>query len=259
MKRAELLIIIFLTVLGCSKDSGPTAPLGPENPSEMVVFCQASPEDKLSSVEYDYDIGNLMTETWIRNGAVQNETTFAYRPDNRILLEVYSTDSRKTEKTYIYDNDLRLTNILYRIIDFDGNGKIINESQSEAPREYQNDQLVKEWESWGGFKIFEYGNGKVTTKIDHTKNGQEHHITTYKYSGGLLIQEIMETKTGGLLYLKTFIYDSQNRLIKVLDGKNVIEENDYVDNRLTEKRTYYFGIDPGYDFCYGNYIYRYHY
>jgi hypothetical protein len=43
------------------------------------------------------------------------------------------------------------------------------------------------------------------------------------------------------------------------EENNIIEENDYIDNRLNEKRTYYFGIDPGYDVCYGNYIYRYEY
>lgn len=259
MKRIEILTIIFLTALGCSKDSSPTAPLGTENPSAMVVFCQAFPDDKLLSVAYEYDNGNLITETWIRNGAVQNETTFDYSPDDRIVLEVYSTDSRKVEKIYVYDDNLQLINILHRTIDFDGNGEITNEGQSEAPREYENNRLVKEWESWGGFKTYGYSNGKITTKIDHTKNGQEHHTTTYTYSGDLLTQETKETKTGGLLYLKTYLYDSHDRLIKILDGKDVIEENDYIDNRLTERRTYYFGIDPGYDVCYGNYIYRYQY
>jgi len=32
-----------------------------------------------------------------------------------------------------------------------------------------------------------------------------------------------------------------------------------VDNKLIEKRTYYFGIYPGFDVCHGNYIYRYEY
>ncbi|MGJ3233589.1 hypothetical protein [Marivirga sp.] len=61
------------------------------------------------------------------------------------------------------------------------------------------------------------------------------------------------------MYLKIYSYDSQNRLIQVKDGDNIIEENDYVGYKLVEKRTYYFGIDPGYDICYGNYVFRYKY
>ncbi len=74
-----------------------------------------------------------------------------------------------------------------------------------------------------------------------------------------MIEEKKETKVGGLIYLKTYEYDSQGRLVKIQDEENTIEENDYVDNELIEKRTYYFGIDPGFDVCYGNYIYRYEY
>jgi hypothetical protein len=74
-----------------------------------------------------------------------------------------------------------------------------------------------------------------------------------------LIEEKEETNVGALIYLKTYTYDSQNRVIQIRDGKNVIEENDYIDNKLIEKRTYYYGIDPGFDVCYGNYIYRYKY
>lgn len=45
-------------------------------------------------------------------------------------------------------------------------------------------------------------------------------------------------------------------LVGVREGDNVIEKNDYNGNQLIGKRTYYFGIDPGYDICYGTYIYR---
>jgi len=61
------------------------------------------------------------------------------------------------------------------------------------------------------------------------------------------------------MYLKTYKYDSQNRLVQIKDGKNIIEKNYYFNKKLIEKRTYYFGIDPGYDICYGNYIIRYKY
>ena len=150
-------------------------------------------------------------------------------------------------------------NILYKFTGYDTDGKITNIIEYEAPREYDNNKLVKEWEHWGGYNTYEYIGDKIIKKTDYTKNGEELHITTYKYSGNLLIEEKRETSVGSLMYLKTYKYDSQNRLVQIKDGKNIIEKNYYFNKKLIEKRTYYFGIDPGYDICYGNYIIRYKY
>lgn len=259
MSKIVFITTILLIALSCSKDEDLLMPAELDNPNVMIVFCQASLNDTLRLVRYEYDNDNLITETSIQNGEVQSKTTFEYNSDNQLISEVYLTDRKKTEKTYVYNENNQLINILYKFTDYDSNGQITDESENEAPREYENNQLVKEWEYWGGFNTYEYKNGKVVTKIDHTKTGDKHHITTYKYSGDLLIEEKKETKVGRLIYLKTYIYDSQNRLIQIRDGENIIEENDYIDNKLIEKRTYYFGIDPWYDICYGNYVYRYEY
>lgn len=259
MKNIILLTIFSLTLIACSKEDDILIPAELDNPSTMFVFCQASIDDTLRIVEYEYDNDKLITETSTQNGDVYSETTFEYNSDNQIISEIYLTDWRKTEKIYVYNENNQLINILYKFTNYDTDGQITNESESEAPREYENNQLVKEWESWGGFNTYEYKDGKIVTKIDYTKNGEKHHFTYYKYSGDLLIEEKKETKVGGLMYLKTYTYDSQNRLIQIRDGDNVIEENDFLDKRLIEKRTYYFGIDPGFDVCYGNYIYRYEY
>ena len=74
-----------------------------------------------------------------------------------------------------------------------------------------------------------------------------------------MIEEKKETNAGGLIYLKTFEYDSENRLTKIVEGENIIEENDYNGKKLIEKREYYFGIDPCFASCCGNFIYRYEY
>jgi hypothetical protein len=42
------------------------------------------------------------------------------------------------------------------------------------------------------------------------------------------------------------------------DGK-VVEKNFYELGKLTEKQTFYYGIDPGYYQCGGNLIYKYEY
>ena len=259
MKKVLTLISIFLIVVSCSEDYDLLIPAKLDNPSVMISFCQASTEDTLSILKYEYDKANLIKETSIHNGEVQSETVFDYNSKNQIISEIYLTDWNKREMSYIYNENDQLINILYKFTDYDAEGQITNESESEAPREYENNQLVKEWEYWGGFNTFEYSGDKVVKKIDYTKNGEKHHITTYKYSGDLLIQEKKETMVGDLIYLKTYKYDPQNRLVQIRDGKNIIEENNYIDKKLIEKRTYYFGIDPGFDFCYGNYIYRYEY
>ncbi len=259
MKNMIYLLSIFIIVLSCSKDEDLLQPAELDEPIAMNVFCQNSSNDTIRRVEYEYDNDNLITETTFYNGDIQNKVTFEYNSDNHLIFEIYETDLRKTEKTFIYNELSQLVNIKYKFIDYDNNAQVINERESEAPREYENNQLVKEWEYWGGFNMYEYKNGKVETKIDYKKTGEKHHITTYKYSGNLLIEEKKETKIGGLIYLKTYKYDSQNRLIKIQDGENIIEENDFLDKRLIEKRTYYFGTDPGSDVCYGNYIYRYEY
>ncbi|MCM4154321.1 hypothetical protein DHD05_22280 [Arenibacter sp. N53] len=225
----------------------------------MIVFCQASPNDTLRIEGYIYDNDNLINKTSIQNGKLQSKTTYDYSSNNQIISEIYETNWKKTEMTYVYNESNQLINILYKFTDYDSDGQVVNESESEAPREYENNQLVREWEYWGGFNTYEYSNGKVVSKIDYTKTGEKHHFTYYKYSGELLIEEKKETKVGGLIYLKTYEYDSENRLSKIKDGDNIIEVNDYVGKKLIEKREYYFGIDPCYAACCGNYIYKYEY
>lgn len=259
MRNFLMIASLFLIFSSCSKDDDLLIPTEIDNPSLMIVSCQASIDDTLRLVEYEYENDNLIKETLFLNGEKHSKTTFDYNSDNQIISEIYISDLRKTEKTFLYNEHNLLINILYKSTYYDIDGQITNQSESEAPREYENNQLVKEWEYWGGFNTYEYKNGKVVTKIDYTKNGEQHHFTYYKYSGDLLIEEKKENKSGGLLYLKTYSYDSQNRLIQVKDGDNIIEENDYVGNKLVEKRTYYFGIDPGYDICYGNYVFKYKY
>ncbi|MDX5584433.1 MAG: hypothetical protein QNK20_05800 [Aureibaculum sp.] len=259
MKTIIYLIAICLIILSCSKDEDLLQPAELDEPTALNVFCQGTSNDTLRRVEYEYDNDKLITETTFFNGDIQNMTTFEYSSSYQLIFETYETDLRKTEKTFIYNELNQLINIKYKFIDFDNSGNVIDENESEAPREYENNLLVKEWEYWGGFNTYEYKNSKIQTKIDYTKNGEKHHITTYKYSGSLLIEEKKETKVGGLIYLKAYKYDSQNRLIKIFDRENIIEENDYIDNKLIEKRTYYFGIDPGFDICYGNYIFKYEY
>ncbi len=257
MKNITLLLPVFLLCLSCSKENDWLAPAELDNPMGMAVFCQTMTNDTLKFVEYGYDGDKLITETSFQHGEVESKITYEYNAENLLVSEVFTDDWSKTEKTYVYNDKEQLVNILYKFISYDSTRQISRVSESEAPREYQNNRLVKQWEHWGGYSTYEYKDDKVVKKIYYTQLGEKHHITTYKYSGDLLTEEKKETKAGSLLFLKTYKYDSLHRLVQIQDGENIIEENHYIDNRLIEKRTYYFGIDPGFDFCSGNYIYKY--
>jgi len=259
MKKLIYLLTIQLIMISCSVDEDLLKPAVLDKPSSMMMFCQKTPNDTLVKVVYEYVNNNLITETKFYDGEIQSKTTFEYNSHNLLILETYEAYLQKNVNKYSYNELNQLININYKFTNYNADGQISNESERNAPREYQNNQLVKEWESWGGFNTYEYKDGKVATKIDYTGNDEKHHFTYYKYSGDLLIEKRKETKMGTLIYLKTYIYDSKNRLIKIRDGKNIIEENDYIDNRLIEKREYYFGIDPGYYSCNGNYRYTYEY
>lgn len=81
----------------------------------------------------------------------------------------------------------------------------------------------------------------------------------YKYKNGRLVEEKRIIRTGETSYIKTFTYTSEGFPDEIISGENVIEKNYYENNKLTEKHTFYFGIDPGFSACNGNFIYRYSY
>ena len=230
-----------------------------DNPKTERRFCINAPDVELSKIEYHYHNGNLLSKTVFSDGNVQTESTYTYNTKNQLIAEDYVTHRMTINSALIYNDLGQHVNTISRTTNFDSDGQQISEVASEAPKEYVNNLLVKEWADWGGFTTYFYENGKKVKQIDHTKAGEEHHITTYKYRGYLLTEEKMETRDGKLMYLKKYRYDSQNRLTKVFDGEHLIEENSYNGNRLIEKRMHYFGIDPGFYACNGNFLYTYTY
>lgn len=259
MKKLFYFILLFGLLQSCSEDDTPKVFQDLEQPTSMTVYCQKTPDEILRKIDYEYNEGNLLKETTKINGEIYSTKTFEYNTENLISTETYKTDLRKVETIYIYNQLNQLINRIFKTTDYDLEGNIVNETESEAPLEYENNLLIKEWVSWGGWHTYEYENGKLVTKNDYTKTGKLHHITKYKYSGDLKVEERKETVAGSVMYIHIFQYDSENKLTRIFEGENIIEENFYDGNRLIEKRTYYFGIDPGFDVCYGNYIYKYEY
>ena len=261
MKNLLLITLSLLTIIACSKEKAEEIILiAPEleNPSIIKLHCQSSMDEVYSKIENEYENDNLIKQTTFYFESLYSENTFEYNSDDQITFEVFLTDSRSTEKTYVYNAENLLINVLYKLNDIE-NGQIISFTEDEAPREYENGLMVKEWHTWGGFNTYEYDGDKLSKKTDHRTSGAPHHITTYHYENGLLSEEIKVTVTGNTLYSKTYHYDDQNRLIEIQDQGNVIELNTYADNQLTEKRENYFGIDPGFYPCDGNYFYTYEY
>ena len=259
MKRLIQSIVLFGFIFSCSDDELPKQQVELDHPTAMNIYCKRIPEEVFNRVEYEYDHDKLVTESTFSNGVIYSKTTFEYNSNNQLFKKIYETDWGKTEKTFAYNSSNQLINVNHKTINYDVSGQVATEREADAPLEYENNRLVKQWETWGGFHTYAYKNGKVVAMIDYTQYSEKYHITTYQYDGDLLTVERKETADGNLIYNKTFQYDAENRLIKIVEDENIIEENFYDENKLIEKRTYYYGIDPGFDVCSGNYIYKYEY
>lgn len=264
MKTSNIIMLITILLAACTKGDHLRLESAVK-PIAMNVYCQSSPHDIAWRIEYEYDHNNLVTETRLSNGAVRRKKSFEYDSDGRITEETLEFSNTKTKKSYIYNDFNQLIKVKRRSSEYDADGQLIRESESEDTFEYENNHLVKELQSWGGVITYEYKGGNLVKKTTFTKYGDAHHITTYEYEdedGGevdLLTVEHKETAQGNTMYHKTFFYDSWNRLVTVKDGDDIIEEYVYDEEDLVLKKEFYFGIDPCYSPCCGNYLYRYEY
>ncbi|HJZ39146.1 MAG TPA: hypothetical protein VJ203_02135 [Bacteroidales bacterium] len=259
MKQLFILMLIYGILPGCSEDEIPGEKTNPEQPVAMYVYCQTNTGNILRRIEYVYDMGKLVSETTLIDNEIYSTTTFEYNSALQLIRETYATLLSTLEKSYEYNVANQLINIIHKRTDYDMVGQVVNVQETEAPLEYENDLLVRKGEYWGGFSTYTYENGRLITMNEHTASGQLHHITTYIYSGDLKVEEKKVTAAGAIIYIRIFQYDFRDRLTRITEGEHTIEVNTYLGNKLTEKKTYYFGIDPGFDVCYGNYIYKYEY
>lgn len=259
MKKIIQITSLFVIITSCTKDNGPIF-TQLDKPNAVNIYCQTNPDEYYQRIEYQYNNDNLISETTFSNGKIYSIRTFEYNTNNKLSKEICDLILNKYEKLFIYNELNQLISIKNTFIYFDSNGQIETKYESDATFEYENNLLVREVEYWGGSNTYEYDDvDNIITKTEYTKNGEKHHITHYTYSGSLKTKEWKETYVGTTMYFRTYLYNSIGRLTKVLENDKIIVENSYDDNRLLEKKEYYFGIDPGFDFCYGNYIYKYEY
>ena len=230
------------------------------------VFCQHNPNVLVQEMTYTYDdLHNLIKETLFIEDTVhlstyKSATYYDYNEEQVLIREFMDGPYLDREKIYHYNTDKQIDKIVYTFSYYNVAGELTNEEVSEELYEYENGFLSKLTEYWGGSSIYEYDEQEqLFKKSDFTQNNELSHITFYEYSEGLLSSEKIESFDGTVQHEKSYLYDEEDNLLKIIEDGNVVEENIYEEHQLMEKRLYYFGIDPGFDMCLGNYIYKYEY
>lgn len=79
----------------------------------------------------------------------------------------------------------------------------------------------------------------------------------YAYKNGKLHEKKRIIITGKTSYVKKFFYTAKGFIDEITQDGKVAEKKFYELGRITEKHTFYYGIDPGFSPCGGNFIYKY--
>lgn len=232
-----------------------------------TAFCKKNPEKEIWSKTFTRDnTGNIIEETTFINGL----------PDLKITSGFNSNNQKQTDSTfynsggnwiiqyshqYIYQRN-RLTEILrYEPVEIKSH-KTTYKYDGDKPR----------WEEFWYYSEnkwkFQYAhsfdfnsNGKLVKKesFQTEKKDKVYDTFIYTYYNNKLVEEKRIIQTGATSYVLKFTYTSYGFPDETIQDGNVIEKNYYSDGRLTEKHTFYFGIDPGFSQCNGNLIYKYGY
>jgi hypothetical protein len=233
-----------------------------ENPKAMTTYCQSNDNKSFRHSEYEYNSGLLVLETQSGvNGIDNGIVVYTYNADNLLKTKIETSNYQKNEYTYLYNGDKQLISIdLYHETYFE-DGRVNGVNQYVETYEYKNNLLVKKTETWGGTKTYEYDSQKRLIKENvFYQTGEQHSVINYTYNGNLKKEEWQQSSSSGNdIYHYYYQYNSNNLLTKTIEKDKTIEENIYDGNKLIEKRVNYYGIDPGYYFCLGNYIYKYDY
>jgi hypothetical protein len=251
--------IILLT--NCSSPIGWVDAPTLEKPIKMATFCQSNPNESFVYVEYTYNNGLLVLEEKIDRDEFITTTVYTYNANSQLDTKTETSTWQNNVTTHHYNEKDQLISIDFSRINYDNDGNINSENNSTATFEYENDLLVKKTEDWGGFRTYEYDAKKRLIKENvFYKTGEKHSTVHYSYNGNLKTEEWAESDVAGTeIYRQYFQYNSNNLLKKVVENDKAIEEYVYNGNKLLEKRETYYGIDPGYSACSGNYIYKYEY
>ena len=231
------------------------------------TYCNREPENEIWSKSFKYDKNSNLTETTnFYNETPDSKTTTTFNSNNQPLTDsiFYFAENRwklNNSTEYIYSR-----NLLSEKKRFEADGtnthktvyKYIGTTPKWEEFYYYTDNQWKFQYAHG----FEFDrNGRLIKKSSYQTAEKDKVYDTfiYAYKNGKLVEEKRIIRTGEISYINKFTYTSEGLPFETIQNKNIIEKNFYTNGRLTEKHTFYFGIDPGFSQCNGNLIYKYGY
>ena len=267
----NLAILSIIWLSSCQRDDFDTSLIFDEQGNfrykKESAYCQRNPETEISSKTFFYDKnGNVVQELISYNGIQETKIKREYNGDNQQLWDS-TFNYRSGEWKYQYSTIFIYSeNLLTEKQRFKPDGKLSHKTLYK----YEGSRL--RWEEFWYFNNnewkFQYAhgfefdrNGKLVKKESFQDEAKENVYDTfvYSYKNGRLHEEKRIILTGKTSYVKKYFYTPDGFIDEIIKDGNVVEKNFYELGKLIEKHTFYYGIDPGFSPCGGNFIYKYEY
>ena len=254
MRRAIIIITCYLSFcsLGfsqaCCRDDLLKYPL-----KSISSFCQNKPEIPTSIVILAYDNENHL----VKYSSIQNNIE-----TNRIESLYNEFGLLTSKKFYSFNETQNLDRI--RSFEYNEKHKLIyegydDEQGNNTKNKYsynEKGQLIESTVDCNYTHLLYSYEYDLENRLSKKYVNNELEVS-YEYSNNLLMKEIHHNKNNNLEI--TYEYDDNGLLINKKENEKVIEKNIYYSGRLVERWTYYFGIDPCFSICCGQYITKYEY
>ncbi|MBC6713237.1 RHS repeat-associated core domain-containing protein [Treponema sp. Marseille-Q3903] len=165
-----------------------------------------------------------------------NRTLFEYNSDNLIM----TVSECGVKKHLLYDDKLRLISVCY-----DGGGathfKYNDFNQLTQITDSDNFSRTYQYDKKGNL-LFEYFNGDKVAEYEYNEKGQKirernkNFEIEYEYDryGNLTKQKNVELNGNRRIFINSYQYDSQNRLIKYSDENGHFVKYQYGENSVTQ-------------------------
>jgi hypothetical protein len=230
------------------------------------VFCQSKPDNEIGKKTFERDAkGNITYETYFENNHPYRKIIRTFNNGRQINDSVFyfSEGFWTLENSHFYkyeQNDI----VGIQLLKQDGtvSHKTVYKYKNGKPLWEEFWYFDKEKWKFQYAHRFEFNRSGKLTKKESFQTEQKNEVydtINYTYKNGKPETEKRIIRTGATSWIKEFTYTSDGLPDETIQDGNVIEKNFYQNSRLTEKHTFYFGIDPGFSRCNGNLIYRYKY
>ncbi len=231
------------------------------------VFCQSDPKSKISEKRFVYDeSGNETEELLYSHSEPTFRTTSTYNTQNKKLSDSvfyfsYATWALSSSYEYKYSENKLVEKINYDT----GKTYLYKTTFTYSGSHLRYEEIFRregnEWILNYGYAYKYNRRGELIEKASFHNELREtiYDTIVYTYKNGKLSTEKRILTTGETGYFKEYFYTNEGYLDEVTEDGNTVVKNFYEDNKLMEKHTWYFGIDPGFSLCNGNLIYKYEY